>query len=127
MGLNGNHNNSLKRVLMRPGSEPMRINRQIFSEMSQSVSSNGAEFVVIVLPREPDVHKYNTRFGFHRQWDDMVEYFRSDEYVLWNLMDEFEYVDHEDLDKAYDNTHYGPKAGRQIADFIWKRFSALEN
>jgi len=127
VGLNDNHNNSLKRVLMKPGSEAMRVNRQIFSDMNQSVNSNGAKFVVIVLPREPDIRKYNSRPGFHRQWNEMVDYFQSDEYLLWNLMDEFQHVDGDYLDKAYDNTHYGHKATRRIAEFIWKRFSALEN
>ena len=126
LGLNDNHKNSLKRVLMKPGSEAMRINRQIFSEMSQEINSAGAKLVVIVLPRKPDIPKYNRRPGFHRQWNEMVGYFQSDEYLLWNLMDEFQSVDSEYLDKAYDNTHYGPKAGRRIAEFIWKRFSRLE-
>jgi hypothetical protein len=125
LGLNDNHKNSLKRVLMKPGSEAMRINRQIFSEMSQEINSAGAKLVVIVLPRRPDIRKYNSRPGFHRQWNKMVDYFRSDEFLMWNLMDEFQYVDSKYLDGAYDNSHYGPKAGRRIAEFIWKRTNGL--
>lgn len=125
LGVNTHRHNSIRRTLMDPESEAMQVNQKIFEAMNRDVIAAGSRFVVIILPRDVDVKKHRWRPGFIRRWNAMVQFFLSEDYEVWNLMEELKEVSDEDLDLAYDNTHYGERASQQISHFIWERYRKL--
>lgn len=118
IGLKENRRNNLRRTMMYPESEAMKINMKIFEAMNLEA----AKFHLIVLPRTSSVRRYQKRRAFRKDWDRMIAAFESGDYLVWNLMEEMKEVPYKQLDPAYDKTHYGPKAVKLISKYLNKRY-----
>ena len=105
---------------MIPGSEALEVSKKIIEEMSQDVEAEGGEFLLVILPTIWDIYDYDWHPDFKDKWKDLVSYVCDGGINCLDLMDDFKSINPNEFDSGYDQTHYGPKTNKFIADLIYQ-------
>ena len=115
----------LRESLYDPLSEAMQISKMIFREMHQKVRGSGKEFVLVVLGQRGTMRKYRRSPEFQEKWDRMVKAVCDSDYLCIDTMPELVQASPEDLDRAYDGSHFGPEGNQAIAEILWNRIGTI--
>jgi len=116
-------NQKIKRLnahLIHPESEAFLITKNIFKNINRESQQNGQDFYLVFLPSQPDLIKYKKGGLFHAKWDTMISSMCDSNIKCIDLMNRFTNLRSEQFDKAYDNSHYGPRMNQIIAKEISK-------
>ena len=119
-------NKTLWRDIMMPKSEAMAISLKIFEKMNEGVKHDGKKFVLVVLPESGGLSRYNKDHKFQQHRDEMVSSIEKEGIICIDLMKDLSAMSPEQLDRAYDGVHYGPKANKIIAEILWRKLKDLK-
>lgn len=106
-----------KNQLMEPGSEALRVSREIFQEMSSDVRRRGRRFLLVFLPLDSEVTRSRDDAQLRQRWRTMLEFACSGELACLDLLPGLAALDPRELDRGL-GSHYGPRANRAIARLI---------
>ena len=107
--------------LMRSDSEAMKVARGILETLASEVIAVGKRFVLVLLPTDHDVRRYETTPAYREQWDAMVATVCPPATLCIDLMDGLRAA--AELDRGYDGSHYGPLVSATIAREVWNRLA----
>jgi len=102
-------------------SEAVQITKKIIESMNREVKQEGGRFTLVILPMLTDHKHYSERPDSRKKWADMVSEICSEGIDCIDLMSDFQKIPVEHFDTGYDESHYGPKSNRLIADIIWQK------
>lgn len=111
--------------LLTPGSEALEVSTAIFKEMNNDVQRDGKEFVLVVLPSIDDLQKFDRDRAFRDQWGLMVESICTDELHCVDLTEALDALPIEQLDSAFDHSHYGPQTNEMLAGLIRQHLESV--
>lgn len=114
-------NRRLRAGLMDPGSEALQVSKAIFAAMQREAEADGAVFRLVILPSR---HKWRA-LPHVQAWQDMVSFICADGVVCIDLLDVLRHVPVDEIDYAYDGSHYGPGTNARIASAIADALKAM--
>ena len=108
-------------------SEGMAVERRIFREAAAMAKEKGERFVLVVLPDPDLVDRLQQTSGPKEEatWNRRLAIFQADGLATIDLLPDMRSLTHEDLDRGFDKSHYGPRANRALAGFLGKKLDAL--
>jgi hypothetical protein len=101
--------------VMSPRGEAVQVSRMIFETMRREALADGAAFALVILPIEHRWWAGNTSNGDQERWSQMVGAVCGDEMVCVDLLPALRETQVHDVDRAFDQWHFGPKMNRRIA------------
>jgi hypothetical protein len=116
----------LLRSLYDTQGEALQVSKRIFQEMEEDVEINGGAFYLITLPIYKDIKEFNAGKKYIDSWNKMINFLCRDDLKCLDLKEVFENLSIEEIDRGYDQSHYGPKIQQKIALRI-NEFLAPEN
>jgi hypothetical protein len=108
-----------------PESEAVEVTRRIFRSMHEEVEARGGRFVLVFLPSHRDMDSLRTSRRYAANWERVVTAACRGDYPCIDLARGFLDAPPDRLDRGYDDSHYGPRANRLIAELIRQRLSEL--
>jgi hypothetical protein len=111
---------SFRDSLWAADSEARLVSREIFAAMNGRVKEDGGHFYLVMLPTLRELRENAKNVSIKDWYDGMCESLVGSGIDCLNLLDGLARVPMSQLDLAFDNAHYGPKANREIARLIEK-------
>lgn len=102
---------------LRIDSEQAQIVFAVIEKMQQEIRSTGKEFTVIALPASSSIAKFVEDKEYQMKWNSIIDELCRRATACVDLLP-YLLKHRNDLDKAYDNRHYGPRTNRLIAGFL---------
>ena len=99
-------------------SEAILVSKKIFEAMNTKSRHDGKDFILVFLSDHYALDNVNCNIHYSRKWDEMVRSICNNGFVCINLAKEMRLFSSNQLDKGYDDSHYGPNANRLIAALL---------
>jgi hypothetical protein len=108
----------LRENLMDPEAEALHTSKAIFQAMHRQAVSDGAAFALVILPIEPRWWDGTARQRDMDAWQKMVSFVCADGSLCIDLLPQFMKMRLDEVDRAYDNWHFGPRVNLRIASAV---------
>ena len=105
----------LKASLMNPQGEALQVSRAIFDSMQEQALVDDAAFGLIILPFEHHWWDDTTRRADVEAWNKMVSFVCENQILCIDLLPKLGKLQLQDVDRAFDDWHFGPKMNGHIA------------
>jgi len=117
--------NDLLNSLYDTQGEALQVYKRIFQEMKIDIEINGGDFYLLILPEYEDVRELKSNDAYINIWNKMTSFLCSDGLKCLDLKGVFQNLPMKEIDRGYDQSHYGPIIHRKIAQQT-KEFLARE-
>jgi hypothetical protein len=104
--------------LLDPNGEALNVSDAIFDTMQKEVQADGAAFILAILPYQHRWWNGEAKEAERMEWDRMVSFVCAQQASCLDLLPELLTVPSEEIDRAPDNEHFGPKMNIRIATVI---------
>jgi len=104
--------------LLNPNREALQVSRAIFDAMQKEVKADGATFILAILPYQHHWWKGTTQESDTATWRRMVSFVCAPQTSCVDLLPEMLKIPPSEVDRVYDDEHFGPKMNLHIATLV---------
>ena len=105
----------LRDRLMTPDGEAVQVSRMIFETMRRDAAADGASFALVLLPIEHHWWADTVPRRERERWSQMAAAVCGDRMLCVDLLPVLLQAPAGEVDRAFDDWHFGPKMNRRIA------------
>ena len=111
-------NKRYRESLWDPQSEAQRVTREIFRSMDRPVEADGKRFLLVTLPLTSELEELDEDNTIAERHEGICTSMGASDVGCLNLTESLRDMSPNELDLAYDGSHFGPSTNRIIADLI---------